>query len=137
LKIERQGQLKKHLGIWYSWKKDKTGKTYLEAHMPNMVKEICEKYHQTTGKRSKKFSTPGAPGKTLKKIEGKMRDIESYCSKDYESCNKDCTPYLQCSKRVSLSLIQPWRRALEGFREIFRILRHGRKISIDLPEHWY
>jgi hypothetical protein len=48
--------------------------------MPKMVKEICEKYHQATGKRSKKFSTPGAPGKTLKKNEGKMIDIDSYHS---------------------------------------------------------
>jgi hypothetical protein len=80
LKIERQGQLKKHLGIWYNWKKDITGKTYLESDVPKMVKEICEKYHQATGKRAKKFSTPGAPGKALKKNERKMIDIASYCS---------------------------------------------------------
>jgi hypothetical protein len=80
LKIERQGQLNKHLGIWYNWKKDKTGKTYLEDYMPKMVKEICEKYQQATGKRAKKFSTLGAPGKTLQKNEGKMIDIDSYRS---------------------------------------------------------
>jgi hypothetical protein len=80
LKIERQGKLKKHLGIWYNWKKDKTGKTFLEAYMPKMVKEICEKYQQATGKRAKNFSTPGAPGKTLKKKKGKMKHIDSYRS---------------------------------------------------------
>jgi hypothetical protein len=61
-------------------KNDKTGKTYVEAYMPKMVKEICEKYQQATGKRAKKLSTPGAPGKTIKKNEGKMIDIDSYRS---------------------------------------------------------
>jgi hypothetical protein len=45
--------------------------------MPKMVKEICKTYHQATGKRAKKFSTPGAQGKKLKKNKAKMIDIDS------------------------------------------------------------
>jgi hypothetical protein len=48
--------------------------------MLKMVKVICEKYFQATGKRAKKFSALRAPGKTLKKNNGKMIDIDSYHS---------------------------------------------------------
>jgi hypothetical protein len=37
VKIEKLGRLKKHLGIWYEWKKDELGNTYLEATMPKMI----------------------------------------------------------------------------------------------------
>jgi Reverse transcriptase (RNA-dependent DNA polymerase) len=47
LKIERHGQLKKQLGILDNWKKDETGKKYLEAYMPKIVKEICEKEEES------------------------------------------------------------------------------------------
>jgi hypothetical protein len=59
LKIKRQRQLKKHLGIWYIWKKDKTGKTY----MPKTVKEICKKFEAATGEKAKKASTSTFTGK--------------------------------------------------------------------------
>jgi hypothetical protein len=30
------GRLKKHLGVWRTWRKDKDGETYLEAGMKKM-----------------------------------------------------------------------------------------------------
>jgi hypothetical protein len=58
------GRLKKHLGIIYDWKQDKSGNTYLEASMPKMIDEIREKFEQARGKKAKEYATPGTLGKT-------------------------------------------------------------------------
>jgi hypothetical protein len=80
VKIEKLGRLKKHLGIWYDWKKDKLGNTYLEATMPKMIEEISEKFEKETGKKAKAYTTPGTPGKTLTKNEGAMIELGAYRS---------------------------------------------------------
>jgi hypothetical protein len=77
VKLER---LKKHIGTIYDWKQDKSGNTYLEASMPKMIDEISKKFEQARGKKAKEYTTPGTPGKTLKKNEGNMVDINSYRS---------------------------------------------------------
>jgi hypothetical protein len=67
LKIEELGRLKKHLGVWWAWKRDEHGAIYLEATMPKMIVEIEEAYRKAIGKAAKPATTPGFPGKTLKK----------------------------------------------------------------------
>jgi hypothetical protein len=74
------GRLKSHLGTIYEWKQDKSGNTYLEAFMPQMIDEISEKFEQARGKKAKEYATTGTPGKTLKKNEGNMVDIDAYRS---------------------------------------------------------
>jgi hypothetical protein len=74
------GRLKKQLGTIYEWKQDKSGNTYLEASMPKMIDEISEKFEQARGKKAKEYATPGTPGKTLKRNEGNMVDIDAYRS---------------------------------------------------------
>jgi hypothetical protein len=87
VKIEKRGRLKKHLGIWNDWKKDKLGNTYMEATMPKMIEEISEKVEKATGKKAKAYATPGTPGKTLKKNEGAMIELDAClqinCWKDH------------------------------------------------------
>ena len=65
--IERLGQLRKHLGIWYDWKEDNKGEQYLVASMPNMVKDIKQAFKATTGRLAAISNTPGTPGKVLSK----------------------------------------------------------------------
>jgi Reverse transcriptase (RNA-dependent DNA polymerase) len=78
IKIVQLGKLKKHLGIMYDWKQDKFGNRYLEASMPKTIEEISEKSEKAKGKHAKVYATPGSPGKTLRKNEGTMVDIDSY-----------------------------------------------------------
>jgi hypothetical protein len=80
IKIVKLGKLKKHLGIMYDWKQDKSGNTYLEASMPKMIEETSEKFEKDKGKQAKVYATPGAQGKTLRNNEGAMIDIDSYRS---------------------------------------------------------
>jgi Reverse transcriptase (RNA-dependent DNA polymerase) len=80
IKIVNLGRLKKHLGTIYEWKQDKSVNVYQEASMPKMINEISEKFEQARGKKTKEFATPGTPGKTLKKNEGNMVDIDAYRS---------------------------------------------------------
>jgi hypothetical protein len=53
---------------------------YLEATMPKMIDEISEKFEQSRGKKAKEYATTGTPGKTLRKNEGNMVDIDPYRS---------------------------------------------------------
>jgi hypothetical protein len=46
IKTVKLGRLKKHFGIIYDWKQDKSGNTYLEASIPKMIYEISEKFEQ-------------------------------------------------------------------------------------------
>ena len=62
VKIEKLGRLKKHLGIWYEWKKDELGNTYLEVTIPKMIEEISVKFEKATGKKAQAYATPGNPG---------------------------------------------------------------------------
>lgn len=80
VKIERLGKLKKHLGIWYEWRRDLKGEIYLETHMPKIIKEISDSFEKATGKKAKEYDTPGAPGKSLGKNEGPVEKLDEYRS---------------------------------------------------------
>jgi hypothetical protein len=71
------GKLKKHLGIAYDLKQDKLRSTYLEASMPKMTDKISEKFGKARGKKAKVYVTPWTPGKTLRKNEGAMIDLDA------------------------------------------------------------
>jgi hypothetical protein len=64
VKTKKLRKLKKHLGIWYEWKNDKLGNTYLEATIPKMIEESSAKFEKATGKKAKAHATPATPGKT-------------------------------------------------------------------------
>ena len=44
--IEELGQLKKHLGIWWTWHKDKNNEDYLNAKMPRWSKRLKKDMRQ-------------------------------------------------------------------------------------------
>jgi hypothetical protein len=66
------------------------GNTYLEASMPKMIHEISEKFEQAQGQKTKEYATPGTPGKTLRKNDGNMMDIDAYWS-THVLRHQDCT----------------------------------------------
>ena len=78
--IEKLGKLKKHLGVWWTWKKDQQGETYLVANMPKMIEEIDLKFQEATGKKAKIAQTPGFPGMVLKKHTGTPEKLDAYRS---------------------------------------------------------
>ena len=51
-----------------------------------MIDEISENFEKARGKKAKEYATPGTPGKTLKKNEGTMVDIDAYWSLWERSC---------------------------------------------------
>ena len=79
LAIERLGRMKKHLGVWYEWKRDDEG-IYVVASMNKMVNEIDEAFQEATGKRAKFAKTPGFPGKMLSKNVGAIVNLKAYRS---------------------------------------------------------
>jgi hypothetical protein len=55
----------------------KVGKYLSRSIMPKMIGEISEKFEQARGKKAKEYATPGTPGKTVRKNEGNMVDIDA------------------------------------------------------------
>ena len=59
--ITELGILKRHLGIWYEWKKDENGERYVVATMPKLVKQIIEVTEKSVGHEVKRSSVPALP----------------------------------------------------------------------------
>jgi hypothetical protein len=78
--ISDLGQLKKHLGVWYDWRTDDNGETYIVASMTKLEDEIVEAFETSTGKMVKETETPGYPNKFLSKNEGKPVKMTEYRS---------------------------------------------------------
>jgi hypothetical protein len=98
-------------------KQDKLGNTYLEVSMPKMIEEISEKFEKARWKPAKIYATPGTPGKTLRKNEGTMVDLDAYRSiggKIMYYATKVAPETCKCSKGTSRTFIKPWRRPLES-----------------------
>ena len=83
-KFTEEGKLRKHLGVWYEWKKDSNGELYIEATMPELVEQIvskAEKNHlEDYNKEMKKRDTPGTPGESLDKNHDETVKAEQYRS---------------------------------------------------------
>jgi hypothetical protein len=56
--------LKKHLGIWWEWRKDQFNETYLVATMPKMANEISAAYEAAKKKKARPAQTPAYPETT-------------------------------------------------------------------------
>jgi hypothetical protein len=82
INIDILGKLKKHLGVWRTWHKDKYGETYLEADMKIMGLYIIEPFKIARPDiKLKSYLTPATPaGTTLKKNEGKIIQESDYRS---------------------------------------------------------
>lgn len=68
----QQEGFKKHLGIWYNKATTQSGEKYLSAHTKDSIENIIETYKKSMGKTAKKAATPGTPGLSMTKNEGKV-----------------------------------------------------------------
>ena len=59
-KITDLRKLKRHLGIWYEWIKNKEGST-IKMHMDNMARKIVKEYEVLTHGTVKVWISPGYP----------------------------------------------------------------------------
>ena len=110
--ITEMGQMKKHLGIWYDWKRDTNGEPYVVARMDEMIDEIVEKYEAATNAKTKVYDTPGAPGKNLKKNEDESNiiqetDYRSIMGKVLYYVNKMDLPCANATRELSQHLSSP------------------------------
>ena len=60
--ISDLGLLKKHLGVWYEWKKAPNGDTMVIATMDKLIDDTIKKCEDSLGKVVKEYNTPGEPG---------------------------------------------------------------------------
>ncbi|KAI2494658.1 hypothetical protein MHU86_19887 [Fragilaria crotonensis] len=55
--ISDLGRLKKHLGVWYDWKTDDNGESYIVASMTKLEDEIVESFETSVGRSIKEAET--------------------------------------------------------------------------------
>ena len=77
-KFTEQGEVTKHLGVWYTWHIDEFGDKYVVLTMPKLIDEIVECYTKMTGHEPKKVGTPGTPGLILPKNVGETINHKGY-----------------------------------------------------------
>ena len=70
------GKMKKHLGMWYDWKKNENNEPYIHVTMDSMLKDIVQTYEKIIGKEVKKQTTPGYPNQSLKKITDRSKVVK-------------------------------------------------------------
>ena len=80
-KITDLGKLKRHLGIWYKWIKNKEGST-IKIHMDDMARKIVKEYEELTHGVVKEWTSPGYPSIKLTKSnsDDEMINEEGYRS---------------------------------------------------------
>ncbi|KAI2503386.1 GAG-pre-integrase domain [Fragilaria crotonensis] len=78
--ISDLGRLKKHLGVWYDWKTDDNGESYVVASMTKLEDEIVESFETSVGRSIKEAETPGYPNKFLSKNKGEPVRMTEYRS---------------------------------------------------------
>ena len=77
--IKELGQLKKHLGVWYKWGEDSTGR-YLESSMESFVQGMKDDFKDIFGHFPKDAATPAFPSTTLRKSTGNPVKHKEYRS---------------------------------------------------------
>ena len=77
-KITRDGELKKHLGVEYTWGRTDDGKMYCDATMVKKANAIVAHYEKHTNKKVKESETPGIPNEHLLKNEGPTLDLDDF-----------------------------------------------------------
>ena len=79
-KVTREDDVKRHLGIDYTWKRDEKNEIYLEATMDKKATDIVNSCERYIGQEVKTYETPGVPGSVLGANEGAPVDIDVYRS---------------------------------------------------------
>ena len=69
--IKELGKLSKHLGVWYTWGSDVTGR-FLESGMEDFVLGMFEDFKTLFSRYPKMATTPALPGTCLRKNKGEV-----------------------------------------------------------------
>ena len=80
--ITELGKMKKHLGMWYEWKRTKNKEPYIQVTMDSMLEDIVKTYENIIGKAVKEQTSPGYPNQSLKKISKRSEVVRE---KEYRS----------------------------------------------------
>ena len=78
--ITHNGELKKHLGVEYTWGQIDDGKMFCDATMIKKANTIVEHYERHTNGEVKESETPGIPNEHLLKNEGPTVDLDDFRS---------------------------------------------------------
>ena len=132
--ITELGRMKKHLGMWYEWKKDEKGEPYIKVTMDEMLDEIIKKFEKVIRKEVKIQNTPGYPGKFLTKIKDenkklKQEEYRSIIGKTLYYVNKMDTACSNAIRELTQHLEAPGEEHWKALRRLIGFLKTRRKIG--------
>ena len=70
LKIDKLGQVRKHLGVWWTFLEEEDGEIYLKADMEDMRKDIITKFEEIAEQPVSLYQSPGYSNQQLKRNQG-------------------------------------------------------------------
>ena len=140
--IERLGKLKKHLGVWWEWKRDDKGDLYLQGSMDDMIGDIINGFQQAMGYPAKNAKTPAFQGTTLKKATDedeiiKLEDYRSIVGKLLYFVTKIKPSMSNAVREVSSHMAKPTKahwKALERCVEYITEVRKEAKLILRTPK---
>ena len=110
-KITRGGELRKHLGIDYIWKKDNDDAKHIEVWMERKRQDIVDSYEKLIKKVVKVRKTPAPPGLVLRKSdEDEPHDITNYRSlvgKVMFYATKICPKIVNATRELATHMSNP------------------------------
>ena len=139
LKIDRLGQVRKHLGVWWTFHVDSNDDLYLKADMEDMRKEIIDKFEGVTGKPVGSYQTPAMSNQQLRKNLGepiKRTDYQSILGQLLYYTTKIAPPMSNAVRELSSHMSNPsdehW-KAME--RTVGYLKGHGKyEFTLRAPE---
>ena len=108
--ITQGGQIRKHLGVDYTWLIDENDDPYIEVWMEKKRESIVKAYENWKGKICKVRKTPSAPGSYLKKNQGEITNIKEYRSfegKIMFDATKVCPKIVNATRELATHMSNP------------------------------
>ena len=139
LKIDRLGQVRKHLGVWWSFHVDSNEDLYLKAEMEDMRKAIIQKFEEVLGVPVGSYQTPASATQQLTKNGGepvKRTEYQSILGQLLYYTTKIAPPMSNAVRELSSHMSNPseehW-KAME--RTVGYLKGHGRyEFTLRAPE---
>ena len=139
MKIDKLGQVRKHLGVWWTFQEDEDGEIYLKADMEDMRKDIISKFEEARGKTVPSYQTPGYTNQLLKKNLGnplQRTEFQSVLGQLLYYTTKIAPPMVNAVRELSSHMSNPGEEHWNAMARVVGYLKgHGRyEFVLRAPE---
>ena len=139
LKIDRLGQVRKHLGVWWTFHVDSNEDIYLKAEMEDMRRDIIKKFEDVIGGPVGSYQTPASATQQLTKNDGepvRRTDYQSILGQLLYYTTKIAPPMANAVRELSSHMSNPNKEHWKAMERTVGYLKgHGKyEFTLRAPE---